>query len=410
MTPAPGYVMPPPWYPPYGVPSPYYGFPQPGQTGQIPLVPGGMPGAQRPPGEGPPMMPPGAFPPLGMAPMGMPPMGAFPTGEVPPPMALASLEEPEFESLTVGEISHWRGDFKWIFGIVTALMIFLALGTAGMYRATSPGSTRQVLVPMIGTATQVKQFVKDNYQSLRTKARRNSGASIYIPDLGVNVSIKGDVISSLSAEDLAERVILEIEKQIYAQGYKQSLKMKNALGSGEERAKATVVTLLSEMNKQTHNALLWPIIIFGVLALAFGILFIVFCHGWGKVVGAGIVFIMGALPGSLSLRIGHQFVWKVGAAGTFKPAANQALRTISSLAVAYYDIALAFGALVLLVGVVGAVIARKSRERVPPFIDLKGPDKAVVGGPPVEPGMTPDTHMEQQSIGEEEDSFFLKDE
>jgi len=356
------------------------------------------------------MMPPGVYPPLGMQPMGMPPMGVFPPGEVAPPMAFASLEEPEFESLTVAETSHWRGDFKWIFGIITALLIFLALGSAGLYRATSAGSARQVLVPMVGTATQVKQFVKDNYQELRSKARRSSGANIYIPDIGVTISIKGDVISSLSAEDLAERVILEVERQIYAQGYKQSLKMTSAQGAGEERAKATVVTILSKMNKATHNALLWPMVIFGVLALAFGILFIVFCRGWGKVVGAGIVFIMGSLAGSLSLRIGHQFIWRVGASGTFKPAANQALRTISSLAVAYYDIALAFGGLVLLVGVVGAIIVRKSRERVQPFTELKSPDKAVVGGPAVEPGMTPDTRMEQQPLSQDDDSFFLKDE
>jgi len=209
------------------------------------------------------------------------------------------------------------------------------------------------------------------------------------------------VISSLSSDDLADRVITEAQRQVYQQGYKQSLPMAAAQGAGEERAKAISVTILSRMNKSTHSSLFWPIIIFGVLALAFGVLMLVFSRGWGKALSAGLAIIAAALAGSLWLRIGNQFIWKAGAAGTFKPVANQALRTMGSMAVLYFDIALAAGAVVLLVGVIGAVIARKSRERVTPFTDLKRPEEAVVGGPPVEPGMN--------GIPDDQDSFFLQE-
>jgi len=343
--------------------------------------------------------PPSPFGPPGFIPPGYPP-GAYPP-EMAVPMELTALEEPEFESLTTAETSHWRGDFKWIFGIMTALFIFLALSATGLYRITGPGAAKHVITPIIENATQVKRFVVDNYDELRSKARRSTTARIFIPDIGVSVSIQGDVITSLSAADLADRVITEVERQIYQQGYTQSLPMKAAQGAGEERAKATAVTILSELNKSTHRSLFWPIIIFAVLALAFGILMLVFSRGWGKVISAGLAFIVGAIIGSLWLRVGSQFLWKAGGSGTFKPAAHLALRTMSSLSLVYFDIALAFGALVLLVGVIGAVIARKSRERVTPFTDLKRPEEAVAGGPPVEPGLN--------GIPDDQDSFFLQE-
>jgi hypothetical protein len=327
----------------------------------------------------------------------------MPDGPV-PPIVLGSLEEPEFESLTYGETTHWRGDFKWVFGILTAMFIFLSLMSAGLYRATGPGAARQVLVS-VTEATQVEKFVSDNYQELRAKARRSSGTRIFIPDIGVSVSIEGSVIASSSPEDLAERVVLEVARQIYEQGYRQDLPMTEARGPAEERARAIIATLLSKMNKKQHSALLWPIIIFAILAMAFGILLVVFCQGWGKAIGAGIVIMMGALPGSLMLRVGNQFIWKAGTSGTFTPAANQGLRTIGSLSLAYFDIALACGALVLLAGVVGAVITRKSRERITPFTQLERPSQVVAGGPAVEPGMEKDA--EAGSIPDDSQSFFL---
>lgn len=372
--PAPGYVMPPPWFPPYGFPTPpYYGYPMPGQTGQIPVPmgPGGVPVAGARTGEMPAMMPgPGFVPPLA----GMPP-GVYPPGAMPPSPVLSPLEEKEFSSLASEETSHWRVDFKWVFGIITAVLVFVTLATAGFYRVTGPGAAKQVLVPLIEDSTRVGEMVRENYQQLKSKARKNVYADIYVPDVGVTITLKSDVITSLPAEDLTQRVTNEIAQLIYRNGYRQSLPMEPARGAGEERAKAIGVTVLSKLNKGTHNALLWPVVIFGALAFAFGILFLVFCREWGKLLGAGIAIIGGSLPGSLFLRVGQQFLWKSGAPGTFKPAANQALCTMSSMAIAYFDIALAFGALVLLVGVVGAVIARKSRQRVVPFDELEAVDE-----------------------------------
>lgn len=403
--PGQGYFYPPPWYPPRFVPGPYYGMPHPGITGQIPIPPGAHvtgTGPSSPSGQVTP--PAGGVPetgPFGAMPMppGYPPMSYMPDGPA-PPVFLDSLEEPEFGSLAAPE-SHWRGDLKWVFGIITALFIFLALLSAGLYRSTGPGAAKRTLLPVIENATQVKKFIRDNYQDLRSRARRSTGSKIYIPDIGISVSIEGDVIRSLSPEDLADRVILEAERQIYDQGYKQALPMSEARGAGEERGKATVVTLLSKMNAKQHASLVWPIVIFSVLALAFGILLAVCCRGWGKAIGVGMAVIAGALPGSLALRIAGQFVFKPHVSGTFRPVSNAAMRTVSSMSVSFFDIALAFGGLALVIGVIGAVIARKSRERVPPFLDLKRPERVVAGGPALEPG------MEGGGIPDETESFML---
>ena len=82
----------------------------------------------------------------------------------------------------------------------------------------------------------------------------------------------------------------------------------------------------------------------------------------------------------------------------FKGAANQAIHGTSAGMVPFYDIALGLGAILLLVGVIGAAVARKTKERVPPFVELKSPEQVVVGGPAVEPGLEP---LEGEELGEE---------
>ena len=188
----PGYLYPPPpWYPmpymppgfgmPYQPPAPYPGMPITGvpgqQTGQIPMA--GGPGI--------PMMPQPAVP---TAPGFQPPPY--------PPAQLQSLESEEFTELSRPEPGHWRADLKWIFGIMTALLLFLTLAAAGAYRSTGPGAAKQVLTPLIESSTEVKQAVKDNYQQLRSKARRLKSGSIVIPDIGMTVSIKASQVDSLS--------------------------------------------------------------------------------------------------------------------------------------------------------------------------------------------------------------------
>lgn len=344
----------------------------------------------RPPGLTPeqaaqmqPMMPPFG-PMMPPSPPGFGPV-PYPQEMMQPP--LTALEDEEFAGLTVPQPSHWRGDLKWVFGILAAVFVLATILVAGMYRVTSPGTAKEVLVPIIANATEVNQKVDENYQDLRSKARRSKGANIYIPDIGVTVSMKASDISSLSSDDLAGKVDIEVERQIYSKGYMGNLPMESAHGVGEERAKAVIVTLVGAINKKTHSNLLWLLIIFGVLSLAFMVLCVVFCNAWGKLVGAGLVLIAAALPLSLLLRVGNEFIWKAGASGLYRSAMFAALRIVSSSGAMFFDIVLGIGALFLLVGIVGGVMTKKSRQRVPPFTDLERPEEVVVGGPPVEPGL-----------------------
>jgi hypothetical protein len=390
----PGYMFPPPWYPLPMMP-PAFGY------GPYLQPPGSMPD-MRPPGlspeqaaQMPPMMPPV----VPMMPGGPGAMPQMPPGFTPVPYPqemeqppLRALEDEEFGGLAEPQPSHWRGDLKWVFGVLAAMFVFATILVAGMYRVTSPGAAREVLEPIIANATQVNQKVEENYQDLRSKARRSKNANIYIPDIGVTVSIKASDINSLSSEDLAGKVDLEVARQIYSQGYRGNLPMESAHGVGEERAKAVCATLLGSINKKTHSNLLWPLIIFGVLSLAFLVLCVVFCNAWGKVIGAALVLVAASLPFSLLLRVGNEFIWKAGASGLYRSAMFAAMRSAASSGVVFFDIVLGLGALLLLVGIVGNVMTRKSRSRVPPFTELQRPEEVVVGGPPVEPGL----HAEEE--------------
>lgn len=394
-----GYYWPPPWYPP---PFPYGGFPgypPPSEMGfgqefGAPYgAPPGMPGMMPPPGA-PPGMPPGAMPP-GMPPMppqmppGMPPM-PMPPG-MPIPFDL-SEEDTSFAALAADEApSHWRNDFKWIFGIVAAVLLLATLTFAGFYRVTGPGQANELLVSLINRGTLVKKTVGLDYNDLKSKARARKTVTFLVPGIGVEVVLKGDVISSLNESDLADRVVSEAAKQIYQKGYNGSLPMAKAVGVGEERDKAAVSTMLSLLNKRRHSGLLIPVIVFGALFVVFLVLFIFFCRAWGKVIGPGLVLISATLPVALFLRIANELLWGSSSV-VYKGAMNQAFRSISSSTMAFYDIALGAGALVLLVGVIGNVVYKKRRERVPPFMNLERPERPVAGGPPVLPNLqvTPD--------------------
>lgn len=355
----PGY---PPQPPGAGYPAEYGAAPPypPDQTGQIPLV--------QPAPVHPPAPPPAQFP--------------FPPE---PPLAYEIMgEEEEFKELARGEEKHWRIDFKWVFGIITAILLFAALTCAGFYSVTSPGGARDVLVPLIEGATQVKQYVEENYSDLRSRARRSQTARIYIPDIGVEVALESETVASLNSDELADKVIGEVERQIYTGGYEGNLPMKRAQGVGEERGKAACETILALINKNNHRTLLWTLALLGSLAFVFSMLFLLFfCRGWGKAAGVGLAIIAAALPASLFIRLGTEFFWNAEA-GLFKGAMYQAFQDAGALMLMYYDIALGAGALVLLVGVIGGAVSRRSKKRVPPFLDLKRQEQSLAEEPPLQ--------------------------
>ena len=347
------------WYPP-AYPPPGYGYgagypPQPpvagypvDQTGQIPMVP-----------------PPGGYPPVPPT----PPPARFP---FPPesPLATGFLEE-EFMELARDEEKHWRIDFKWVFGIIAAVLLISALTCAGFYRVTGEGDARRVQVPLIESTTQVEQIISRNYSDLQSTARRSETVRIYIPDVGVEVSIEAATVAKLSAEELTDKVINEIARQIYNKGYEGNLPMKRAQGVGEERGKAACETILALLNKSNHSKLVWAVALFGSLAFVFSMfLLLFFCRGWGKAAGIGLVLIAASLPGSLFIRLGTEFFWDTNA-GLYRGAMYQAFQSMGALMLVFFDVALGAGALVLLIGVIGGVFSRRAKKRVPPFLGLQ---------------------------------------
>jgi hypothetical protein len=380
----------PPVYPPYGYPpQPYFhqqspgeaGRPQPPETGTYPM-------------PAPMVAQPGQFaPPVGLPPGEIPVEAPpFPPGEfgypLPPypPMEqqLPPLEALEMEQLTYAEKSHWRGDFKWMFGIMVVIMLFSTLALAGLYRISGRGSAQDIGVPIIEKTTEIEDAIEENYDELNSKARRGRNAEIVIPDVGVSVSLDAETVTSLGEKELTDQVIAEIQKEIYEGGYEGDLPFRLARGVGEERARGVCVTFIGYLTRSTHAGLIWPVVIFAGITLALAVPFLIFCRGWGKMTGAGVAIIAASLPFTLFVRLAGQFIWKGASAGPYKGAMYQAYRSAGSMMLAYYDIALGVGALLLLTGIVFNLLGRKSKSRVVPFADLAEPEEYVIGGPSID--------------------------
>ncbi|MBN2167696.1 MAG: hypothetical protein JW738_00500 [Actinobacteria bacterium] len=375
---------------------------------------GSPPEESIPPGYGYYWVPPGMYPPpyppqaygYGGGPPEMPPQPGIPypfTGpgpypSMPPPFAdggpyngegfplMGADEEFRLDDLAVSEETHWRADLKWIFGIITGLFIFTTLLFTGYYRVSGAGAAGEIQSSLILNVTKIESIIDENYTELRSKARKDEDTVITIPDIGVDVEISAEDILSMDEAELTGAVVGEVQKTIYLQGYEGDLPMKYAQGPGEERARAVCVTYLGSLNKGAHENLFIPIIICLGLSIIFFVLFVVFCRGWGKAIGPGVLFICAALPGSLLLRLGGAFFWNPGSAGLYEGAMYQALIDTGSMTVLFFDIILGIGALLLLVGVVGGTIAGRRRRRITPFNELETPQDIVAGGPSVDPG------------------------
>lgn len=305
-------------------------------------------------------------------------MHGFPpaSGSVPPlgdmhsEAFLEPLRTDAQKSLIMGN-SHWRNDLKWLFGLISALFLFFALSTAGVWRVTAYRNAKQVLVPLIQGATRVSTEVRDSYLTLKKRAKKNPYGKVSLEFIGIETSLDSKTVISSEPEELSELIIFKIADDLYSKGLRNALPMPRAYGVGEERDKALCLTFLSKINRGTHENVLVPLIVFAGLALGFCFLSAIFSEGWGKASTIGIISIAGSLPGSLVIRAACEFLWRPGAGGVFRIASSQALNSTGMFALPFYDIALAFGAIVLLVGIIGGIVRKRSLERIPPFLELE---------------------------------------
>lgn len=273
--------------------------------------------------------------------------------------------------MVVSEETGLRVNLKWAFGILSVLLVLVSLVIAGLYRASGQGATKEIVIPMIENACLIRDEVKDTYQSLLSKAKKYKGGDVTIPNIGIELEIPASEITKLDSEELADKVILEVQRSIYRNGYLGKLPMARAYGIGEERGKAMCETILALLNRHTHANLILPLAITGGLAFLFFLLCLIFSRGWGKVTSAGLILLLGALSGSLLLRAACEFLWKPGQSGVFKGAMNEALSASSVIALPFFDLTLAAGAVFLLVGVIGSIASKRSRNRIPPFLELE---------------------------------------
>ncbi len=367
-----GYYYPFP-YPPYSQPPyahPYY-------QGMFSPPPGGKRGkSRRRAGEKP------NFPAWGVPwwlPPVMPPV-IYPTypPQVEPaqgPSAFFAIPEehisPEgFQKLARGEGESRRVDLKWLFGVTAALILFVALVVSSLFIVTVPKNAKRITAGILRDASLVREAIDENYYELRSKAKRKPQTSFLIPDVGIDIFLKGRDIFFFDAEDLTEKVITLMSKSLYSEGYSADIPLKTPRGAGEERAKAICTTMMSSLNNDFHGRTLIPLVVIACVAIAMTALSLAFSVGWGRVITAALIFLCASFPVSFLARFFSEFVL-TGGGGTYKDAASGMLRTAISSSVYVFDAVLGAGALLLFIGVIGAVVSRKRMERVPPFLELK---------------------------------------
>lgn len=281
----------------------------------------------------------------------------------------------EDESIFEGEASHWRGDLKWIFGIIATLVLLSTLLLGGVYKAMAPGPAKKMVSFLVERTTDVRSTVEENYNELKSKAGSVlDDEEIPIPDIGMRVSVDSEMIKSLGREDLVAYVVDEVAEKIYSEGYKGELEMKYAQGLGEQRAEALCTTVLALFNHDARKDVELALIIGGGLSLIFLVVFMLFCRGWGKLLGVGVGIILATFPCSLFLRLAREFLWTPESAGLFERGIYYVLNTTGSGSLIIFDVGLAMGALFLLAGIIGSSVSRARRSRVPPFQSLSEPE------------------------------------
>lgn len=316
----------------------------------------------------------------------------------------ASIEG--FQKLAGEEGESKRIDLKWLFGVTSSLILFIALVVSSLFIITAPGNAKRINAGILKKASLVREVIDDNYLELRSKARRKPQASFLIPDLGIDIFLKGQDIGSLDSEELTEKVITLMARNLYSEGYSAGIPFTTPRGAGEERGKAVCITILSALNGDSHKGMLIPLAIIASVGIAMGLLSVVFSVSWGRVITTALVLVCASFPVSFISRFFTEFVL-TGGTGTYKDATHTALRTALTSSIYVFDACLGAGALLLLVGVIGAVVSRKRTERVPPFLELKTtPDLSeefmpAAPVPEEEPGLTPGIEGTEEEPGKE---------
>ncbi len=319
------------------------------------------------------------------------------------PEERASLES--FQKLAAEESEGRRVDLKWLFGVTASLILFIALVVSSLFIITAPGNAKRISAGILRKASLVREVIDDNYLELRSKARRKPQASFLIPDLGVDIFLKGRDIQSLDSVDLAEKVIPLMAKKLYIEGYSPGIPFKTPKGAGEERGKAVCITILSALNRDSRRGMIIPLVIIVSVGIAVLMLSVAFSTRWGRVITAAFIFVSASFPVSFLSRFFTEFVL-TGGGGTYKDTTESALRTLLTSSTYIFDACLGVGAFLLLVGVTGAIVSRKRMERIPPFLESRTPpelSEEFIPGTPLpekESEMTPEIDSAEEKPGE----------
>lgn len=283
---------------------------------------------------------------------------------------------------------------KVMVGALSVILVFLALFTGGLFRATGPACKEAVLVPLIRDATLVPERFDEDYSNLLSAARTHPDATLVVNGTGITVALPAAKVKELTRAKLELLAIENAAEHLYSKGYSGNAAMDMADGWKEARAKAVDELILGTCNEGFHGSVIWwfvPILLLAVCAIAF---LVFLCEGWAKLIGMGTVFLIVSVPASAGIRLVDLLFWGGEKAGPYTGAMYQSLSSLSSSGLLFFDLTLLLGLALVVGGMSGRRAHTLAAERLNPFRELSEPE-SFLGVPSIE-------EIERAGEGEEE--------
>jgi hypothetical protein len=262
------------------------------------------------------------------------------------------------------EPSPTRNIAKWGVALAFFLALCVTLMLLQLLQLTSRDVSEPALRRAIVATTELDPLLERNYDDLVERAEASaSGEMVLLEDYPIVVALTADEVQEQSRDELRETILDRSVAVMYADGT-SALRVEGGSAPGRFDVAGAVDQFLDLMRDRTHDIALVATLVFAVLCVGLAVLLASLCRGFGRLAAVGAVtlaaslalLLAGALL-QLSVRSANdgereylqEELLEIGETLAWIPVRNGLAFT-------------AFGALVLLIGFVGArVIDRQER-------------------------------------------------
>ena len=214
---------------------------------------------------------------------------------------------------------YWHVDMKWIFGIISVLLLIPALFASSLYQLTSQEAVERMALGVVEAIPAEEGVLGWYLEQVEQVAVKHPDEELELPILGTKLPLKGKALENLSREELREAIVSQLTRQLYQRGFLETFALKAP--QGEE--KDAFLRSVGFFGQATHRALGLVAVVLFLGAGVFAILMMLFSVQFGKAMSLGLALAMGCLPGFLALTF-LEVGTRAGASGQ-RPGAAQAV-------------------------------------------------------------------------------------